>query len=420
MSMRASAGRRFGYGVLALGALAGLLIGLLIAWVIAPVKWRDTDPSDLRAAHQRSYVSMVADSYALNGDVALAQERLQQLSPDGVDLTSVAAIVNQAADERLATGDSAGATRIGRLATDTKLAEWATAAGVITEPAKPAQKASLPSWVLVLFGLGVFIVALAAVAGLVLARANKRQAQEPEMPVFDSGLAPLEEPDHETRPRPAGAPTRRPSLEELLGVNEPTAVSARPAETATSASAPRDLSRTQAEEPFGLEQQLAPETPVLVAHETPPPAPAPLAAPGILTEFDVAYRYGDDDFYHSVTIDTPEESFVGQCGIVISDVLGSDDAQQVTAFDVWLFETRNTRTVSRVLLSPWAASNEGMVARLSRKGETLTAAPGLVLTLETASLRLVAEIVNVKYQASEQFRDGIFEQLAMHMRVEQL
>ncbi|MEN6480227.1 MAG: hypothetical protein ABFD20_11415 [Anaerolineales bacterium] len=413
------------WGLILAGAL-GLVLGLLIAWVIAPVRWVDTDPVDLRLAHQQDYVQMVADSYALNGDVSLAQERLQQLSPDGVDLAPVAALVAQVSTERQAQGDEATVARLERLTNDTGLAQWsgAQAAAPTQVPAAeaPAQAAApepLPSWVLLLFAIGVLIVVFAAIAGLMLARQNKRAAAEPEFPVFDAGLTPLAEeeaPASTASAQPTATP-QRPSLEEILGIDTATTRSFAPPPTSEEPLpdvGALDLPpAAQAAPPaFPLDQASQPT----VAAPTISPAPSG----GALAEFDVIYHFGDDDFYHSVAIDSPEESFIGQCGIVISDVVSTAGPQQVTAFDVWLFETRGPRTVSQVLLSPWAATEQSTAARLSRKGALITATPGGSLSLETPSLRLTADITDVSFHPSEQYPNGIFEHLALHMRVDGL
>ena len=91
------------------------------AWVVWPVKWADTDPADLRAEHQQTYLLLVADSYAINGDVPLAQRRLQELTPDGRDLSAVASLAEGMVAERLAQGDAAAAARLSRLIEDTGL-----------------------------------------------------------------------------------------------------------------------------------------------------------------------------------------------------------------------------------------------------------------------------------------------------------
>lgn len=61
----------------------GLLLGwLIIGWVLWPVEYYDTDPPDLRRSHQEAYISLVADSFGLNGDVGLARERLQDFNDE--------------------------------------------------------------------------------------------------------------------------------------------------------------------------------------------------------------------------------------------------------------------------------------------------------------------------------------------------
>ena len=164
-----------------------------------------------------------ADSYALNGDVTLAQERLLQLSRDGVDLAPVAALVENVAAGRQSVGDSAGATRLRRLSDDTNLAAAATAPLPALPEASPEASARppLPNWVLFLFAAGVFIIALAAVAGLLLARSSRKAEAEaePELPIFDAGLTPLSE-GAEPPNLKSAQPVRRPTLEEILGVND--------------------------------------------------------------------------------------------------------------------------------------------------------------------------------------------------------
>ncbi len=63
----------------------GLLLGwLIIGWVLWPVEYYDTDPPDLRRSHQEAYISLVADSFGLNGDVPLASERLQDFNDEEI------------------------------------------------------------------------------------------------------------------------------------------------------------------------------------------------------------------------------------------------------------------------------------------------------------------------------------------------
>ena len=48
--------------------VGGLLLGLLIGWVIAPVEFVDATPAYLRADLQEDYLRMAIDSFRLNSD----------------------------------------------------------------------------------------------------------------------------------------------------------------------------------------------------------------------------------------------------------------------------------------------------------------------------------------------------------------
>ena len=63
---------------IALG-IGGVILGLLIGWVIAPVEFVDATPSYLRADLQEDYLRMAIDSYRLNQSQDLAVQRWQNL-----------------------------------------------------------------------------------------------------------------------------------------------------------------------------------------------------------------------------------------------------------------------------------------------------------------------------------------------------
>lgn len=67
--------------LLALGA--GIGIGLFLAWYIFPVSYTNAQPYDLSAAEKDDIIKMIAASYALDNDFALAAQRLYYLQlPD--------------------------------------------------------------------------------------------------------------------------------------------------------------------------------------------------------------------------------------------------------------------------------------------------------------------------------------------------
>lgn len=64
---------------LIVGALAGLMLGLLIGYVIAPVQWSNAYPSDLADEAKAQYLSAVADAYVARANPAAAEIAQQRL-----------------------------------------------------------------------------------------------------------------------------------------------------------------------------------------------------------------------------------------------------------------------------------------------------------------------------------------------------
>ena len=61
------------------GLALGLALGLFYTWVISPVQYTDTAPDSLRADYKNDYVLMAARSYAADGRLDLARQRLVPL-----------------------------------------------------------------------------------------------------------------------------------------------------------------------------------------------------------------------------------------------------------------------------------------------------------------------------------------------------
>ena len=84
--------------------IGGLMVGLLIGWVIAPVEFVDATPAYLRADLQEDYMRMAIDSYSVNKNADLAVQRWMglgegaqqayanvQANPNGVDPAAIQA-----------------------------------------------------------------------------------------------------------------------------------------------------------------------------------------------------------------------------------------------------------------------------------------------------------------------------------------
>ena len=69
----------------ALPLLAGLLIGwFALGWGIWPAVPKDALPADLRTAEREAYLTMVAESFATDGKVAPAREKVASWSSDAL------------------------------------------------------------------------------------------------------------------------------------------------------------------------------------------------------------------------------------------------------------------------------------------------------------------------------------------------
>lgn len=82
-----------------LGFIAGVGLGLVLGWVVWPVKYYDTDISDLAPQHKDEYILLVASAYFSDHDLEKAQARLDRL-----DLPNSAQWIKDMADRYINEG----------------------------------------------------------------------------------------------------------------------------------------------------------------------------------------------------------------------------------------------------------------------------------------------------------------------------
>lgn len=66
--------------------IVGIILGVFYAWQINPVEWINAEPAQLRDVWQIDYLRMVIDSYAVNLDPTLAQDRYERLGDARADI----------------------------------------------------------------------------------------------------------------------------------------------------------------------------------------------------------------------------------------------------------------------------------------------------------------------------------------------
>lgn len=71
------------WAVLVAALVFGIVLGLIYAWAIDPIKVIDTTPDTLRQDLQIDYLRMVVDSYSVNRQIELAIQRYESLGDNG-------------------------------------------------------------------------------------------------------------------------------------------------------------------------------------------------------------------------------------------------------------------------------------------------------------------------------------------------
>ena len=136
-----------------------------------------------------------------------------------------------------------------------------------------------------------------------------------------------------------------------------------------------------------------------------------------LSQFMTTYMHGDDLFDDSFSIDSPSGEFLGECGVGIAETIGVGDPKRVSAFEVWLFDKNDIQTVTKVVMSDHIFHKEATKERLAAKGEPVMAQPGNQIVLETATLQLVARVVDMSYGDSALPEGSFFDRMTLELAV---
>jgi hypothetical protein len=152
--------------------LLGVVVGLVVlGWWLWPVRWINADPVDLREVHKQEYLQMIADSYALTGDVDVAHARLGLLKAPGEDDTDLAAMLDAAMQERIEAGKADQAFRLQGLASAVILPPPPTAEPTAAEPAGVTGGGTLRA-----LGIFFFLLLLGSGIVLLLSRLQRQEA----------------------------------------------------------------------------------------------------------------------------------------------------------------------------------------------------------------------------------------------------
>lgn len=136
-----------------------------------------------------------------------------------------------------------------------------------------------------------------------------------------------------------------------------------------------------------------------------------------ITQTMTTYVLGDDLYDESFSIDTQAGEFMGEYGVGVSEAIGVGDPKKVTALEFWLFDKNDIKTATKVLMSQHAFNDLAIRSRLEPKGELIQVEPQAQILLETATLQLLATVVDLEYGKGPMPTNSYFERITLELAV---
>jgi hypothetical protein len=136
-----------------------------------------------------------------------------------------------------------------------------------------------------------------------------------------------------------------------------------------------------------------------------------------ITQTMTTYVLGDDLYDESFSIDTQAGEFMGEYGVGVSEAIGVGEPKKVTALEIWLFDKNDIKTATKVLMSQHAFNDPGIRARLEPKGELVLVEQQSQVLLETATLQLLATVVDLEYGRGALPSDSYFERITLELAI---
>ncbi|WKZ39323.1 MAG: hypothetical protein QY328_13750 [Anaerolineales bacterium] len=136
-----------------------------------------------------------------------------------------------------------------------------------------------------------------------------------------------------------------------------------------------------------------------------------------ITQTMTTYVLGDDLYDESFSIDTQAGEFLGEYGVGVSEAIGVGEPKKVTALEFWLFDKNDIKTATKVLMSQHAFEDPAIRARLEPKGELVLVEPHAQVLLETATLQLLATVVDLEYGKGPMPDGSYFERITLELAI---
>jgi hypothetical protein len=434
----------------ALAFFLGLFIGwFVIGWGLWPVTYKNSLPQDLRAAEQQEYLRLAAESFAANGDLALARQRLATWPEDDLQaalLTLEERLQSenplQASQVQLLTGALALPTTVegtGDVPAVEAPAGGAPAGGALepsTEVSELLQTACKTAlWVLLVLGgiLGILYLwrrwqassqaSQPAIEGTAPAPVARQAGQEAFPEVVETYEGESE--------RTVIGPTWRQDTGQLAGE----AVVYQEVETFEDETFEDEVELEETDEDLAGPVTDAGVTVTGVGRQFPRPEAAAVAAgaavagaatagaaaaasTGAMTkvgEYRAQYELGTADYDEAFDIFDANGAYIGQCGLGLVDPVGASH-DQAAALQVWMWDTNDSETKVKVLISEGAHRDAALRDRLGGEHEVIPIREGTPFELRSFNLLLKGVVEKIEYAEQEPV-NGIFSDVQVRMAV---
>lgn len=321
--------------------LIGMAVGLIVlGWWLWPIQWSQAKPASLsndpanNRVYMQSYLNFAATTY---GTGSMSLEQTAYYLGEGWTIQDVTSVL----DQMIAADYAKNRVYLEKLRND--LAAYGAAGGVVGPPDAPKSAPGISSEVAAI--LALLILILVIVGAFLIFRRLRSEKPRPAAVTTIPGAPTAEAVTVDT-----GAAAVIPAISYAAGGARPVEKTAWPGESRSP-----------------------------------------------LTQFATTYAYGDDRYDMSSSIETSTGDFLGECGMGISETIGTGAPEKVTALEVWVFDKNDVRTVTKVLMSEYAFNDQALRAKLAPKGDAVLARPGELVELKTQTLKINARIVDVVY-----------------------
>ncbi len=324
------------------GFVVGLVLGLVWAWNIQPVTYAGgSHPNELSEQYQKTYVQSVSEAYFTTRDLNTAAARLAPFSPQ-----EKVALLAQTSDAYRAAGRDTEADMAGDLASALAQAEGWSADEVST--------------------------------GLAAAEASEafalKMGQVPE--VSDSSTVPATAVPSDAQATEGG----KTNWLKILLITLAIIVAIIIILFLLARIKPKQKPRQHASK-VQMEQVVTQDGEAMEP----------------LRRWVGAYTTGQDNFDESFTVETDAGDFLGECGMGILDGFAAGSPKKVMAFDVWLFDKTDIRTISVPVMGKFAFEDDVLRGKLPPDSNPVLATEGGAFDIETSALLVKAKIEELAY-----------------------